>query len=116
MDFMNKARELVAHWREKWNKPIPTSDQPITPKVQARYSHISKPITEDVRLATQLGLHGMAAHLLMNQRGHTLYTPEGRVKKHADVLAEELGMNNKDRRRLRSSMRRRLRDMQAGAA
>ena len=114
MGFMNKARELWARWRKK-DEPVPTDD-PRPPKVHARYAHISKPITEDVRLATQLGLHGVAAALLMRQRGHTLYTPEGRVKKQADALADECGMNNKDRRRLRGMMRRRLRELQEGAA
>lgn len=123
MNFMNKARELVARWREKWGKPLPVEEDsgPRGEPDVGRYVHISKPITEDVRVATQLGLHDLADALLRNQRGHTLYTPEGRVKKRADQLADELGMNNKDRRRLRSAMRRNLRRgsawaVQGGAA
>ena len=116
MSFMKKAREMMARWL---GKPLPVEEEDSgsneKPAV-GRYVHISKPITEDVQLATELGLHATADALLRNQRGHTLYTPEGRVKKHADALAQELGMNNKDRRRLRSKMRRRLREVQGGAA
>ena len=116
MSFMKKAREMMARWL---GKPLPAEEEDSgsneKPAV-GRYLHISKPITEDVRFATGLGMYDLAASLLRNQRGHTLYTPEGRVKKHADALAGELGLNNKYRRRLRSAMRRRLRDMQGGAA
>lgn len=108
MEYMSKARELINEWRAKWSKPVPrgTGAYRTTPEYPGRYLHVSKPITASVRLATQLELHGVAATLLMQERGVTYRSPRGVIRQQADSMAEELGLNNKQRRNLRSRMRR----------
>lgn len=117
MKFIDKLKEiaLALAARAKEAEPIPTDDPTPPAPVTDRYLHISKPISPEMRLASQLGLHGVAAKLLMDERGITYHSPERKVKKAADHLAAQLGMPNKARRRLRSKMVGRLHELQAGA-
>lgn len=98
------------------NDTPPAASAPLTkPGKVLRYSHISKPISEAVQLAVKLDLPDLAASLLRKEKGITLYTPEGSVKREADSLSTKLGFNNKQRRKLRGQMVRRLNELQAAA-
>lgn len=73
--------------------------------------HVSKAVPQEVELANKLGLPGVAAEIMRRTKGVTYYSPVSHVKRRADELANEMGLSNKLRRRLRSGMVRRLEEM-----
>ena len=78
-----------------------------------RTVHVSKAITDDVHMAVDWGMPDLAHALLDRAKGVTYYSPARHVKRKADELAAELGLNNKARRHLRKGMVRRLAEMEA---
>lgn len=83
-------------------------------ELEARvYAHVSKEIPEEVTLAMQMGLPGVAEALTRRAPGQTYYSPVAAVKREADKLASQLGFNNKQRRRLRGHMVERYREVHA---
>lgn len=76
-----------------------------------RMVHVSKSITDDVLKAGDWGMPDLAHALLNGTKGVTYYSPRSHVKRRADSLANEMGLSNKLRRRLRSGMVRRLEEM-----
>lgn len=80
-----------------------------------RMVHVSKAITDDVYMALDWGMPDLAHTLLNAAKGTTYYSPRSHVKRRADELADEMGLNNKLRRKLRSSMVRRLEEMDYAA-
>ena len=78
-----------------------------------RVVHVSKAVPQEAELANKLGLPGVAAEIMRRTKGATYYSPRSHVKRRADELANEMGLSNKLRRRLRSGMVRRLEEMNA---
>lgn len=78
-----------------------------------RYLHESttlQPVPKELR-----ALFNGASHFIVG-KGHTYHSANAEVKKAADAIATEAGMNNKLRRRLRSKMVRRLHELEGRAA
>lgn len=79
-----------------------------------RMVHVSKDIPDEVHMAVDWGMPSLADALLRREKGATYYSPRSHVKRRADELADEMGLSNKLRRRLRSGMVRRLEEMNDG--
>jgi len=115
LDSMKGAIKGTSKWLRGLTKAAPPVKEGKAPK-QVRYIHVSKPISESVALATALGNPRLAATLLRREKGVTRTTAGGTIKREADKLAAQLGLPNKLRRRIRSSMKRKLAELQAGNA
>lgn len=101
IDSMKRAVEGTKAWlRGGRDDNLPPPTAPST----ARYLHVSKPITEDMETAVELQLPGLADYLMRQMRGVTYHSARRKVKLRADELAQSMGLNNKQRRRLRSKM------------
>ena len=104
----------------EWLRSYPLGYQRTTPASctaeslgRERMVHVSKAVPQEAELANKLGLPGVAAEIMRRTKGVTYYSPARHVKRKADELAAELGLNNKARLRLRRGMVRRLAEMEA---
>lgn len=101
IDSMKRAIDGTKDWlRGGRDNNLPPPTAPST----ARYLHVSKPITEDMDMAIKLDLPWLADRLMRDMKGVTYHSARRKVKLRADDMARTLGMNNKQRRHLRSKM------------
>lgn len=100
IDSMKRVANSAKLWFGGRDDNLPPPTAPST----ARYLHVSKPITDDVKMAVWLGMPWVADRLLRDTVGSTYHSARRKVKLRADELAQSMGLNNKQRRRLRSRM------------
>ena len=99
------------HDYSRWYQRTTTASRRAEAQARERMVHVSKPITDEMRMAVDWGLPGVAAEIMRRTKGVTYDSPVSHVKRRADVLANEMGLSNKLRRRLRSGMVRRLEEL-----
>lgn len=100
--------EDVGHDYPRGYQRTTTASRRAERLMRGRMLHVSKPITDEVWTALDWGMPDLAAAVLRRQKGITHYSPRSHVKRAADELANDMGLNNKQRRYLRGRMVRRL--------